>query len=42
MRLEEGLCNESIEVEYTSEGNEENTPVPITCDFRLLSLGCPL
>lgn len=42
MRTEEDLCNESIEVEHTSEENEENAPVPITNDFRLLSLGCPL
>jgi hypothetical protein len=42
MRTEEYQCNESIEVEQTSEGNGENPPVPITNDFRLLSLGCPL
>jgi hypothetical protein len=42
MRIEEDLCNESIEVVHTSEGNEENAPVPTTNDFRFLSLDCPL
>jgi len=42
MRTEEDLCSESIELEQTSEGNDENVPVPTTNDFRLLSLGCPL
>jgi hypothetical protein len=42
MRTEECQCNESVEMEQTSEGNGENASVPITSDFRLLSLGCPL
>jgi len=42
MRTEEDLCNESIEVEQTSEGNDENVSVPTTNDFRLLSLGYDL
>jgi hypothetical protein len=36
------MCIESTEVEQTSEGNEENAPIPTTNDFRLLSLSCPL
>jgi hypothetical protein len=42
MSIEEVLCNESPEVEHTSEVNEKNAPVSTTNYFRLLFLGCPL